>query len=75
MIVPVLSKAIICVFPVSSKDTAVSVSYTHLDVYKRQYTTYDNHQISAVDMTKEDLNTKNLICYEVITGEHIQMQN
>ena len=39
------------------------------------YTTYDNHQISAVDMTKEDLNTKNLICYEVITGEHIQMQN
>ena len=30
---------------------------------------------SAVDMTKEDLNTKNLICYEVITGEHIQMQN
>ena len=38
------------------------------------YTTYDNHQISAVDMTK-DLNTKNLICYEVITGEHIQMQN
>ena len=39
------------------------------------YTTYDNHQISAADMTKEDLNTKNLICYEVITGEHIQMQN
>ena len=39
------------------------------------YTTYDNHQISAVNMTKEDLNTKNLICYEVITGEHIQMQN
>ena len=39
------------------------------------YTTYDNHQISAVDMTKEDLNTKNLICYEGITGEHIQMQN
>ena len=39
------------------------------------YTTYENHQITAVDMTKEDLNTKNLICYEVITGEHIQMQN
>ena len=26
-------------------------------------------------MIIEDLNTKNLICYEVITGEHIQMQN
>ena len=39
------------------------------------YTTYDNHQISAVDMTKEDLDSTELIKYEVIQGEHIFMQN
>ena len=52
--------------------------HTNVRIYSRFYKIfqpYDNHQISAVDMTKEDLNTKNLICYEVITGEHIQMQN
>ena len=39
------------------------------------YTTYDNHQISSVDMTKEDLDSTELIKYEVIQGEHIFMQN
>ena len=39
------------------------------------YTTYDNHQISAVDMTKEDLDGTDLIKYEVIQGEHIFRQN
>ena len=39
------------------------------------YTTYNNHQISAVDMTKEDLDSTELIKYEVIQGEHIFMQN
>lgn len=69
---------------ISKEDAAMSMEnmrlpYILLVVIQQKgiyyYTTYDNHQISAVDMTKEDLNTKNLICYEVITGEHIQMQN
>ena len=39
------------------------------------YNTYENHQISAVDMYTEDLNGNNLICYPVIQGEQINYQN
>ena len=39
------------------------------------YTTYNNHQISAVDMHKEELNSNLLIHYPLITGEQIKFQN
>ena len=39
------------------------------------YNTYENHQISAVDMYAEDLDGNNLICYPVIQGEQINYQN
>lgn len=39
------------------------------------YTTYDNHQITAVDMHKENLDGKDLIRYELIKNEQIRMQN
>ena len=39
------------------------------------YTTYNNHQITAVDMHKEDLNGTALARYPLITGEHIHWQN
>ena len=39
------------------------------------YTTYDNHQISAVDMHRENLDGDALICYPVIQGEQINYQN
>lgn len=39
------------------------------------YTTYDNHQITAVDMHKEDLNSTELIRYETIKEEQINFQN
>lgn len=39
------------------------------------YTTYDNHQINAVDMHKENLNSNTLIHYPLIIGEHINFQN
>lgn len=39
------------------------------------YTTYDNHQISAVNMHKENLNCGRLICYALIHGEKIHWQN
>lgn len=39
------------------------------------YTTYDNHQITAVDMHREDLDGEKLICYTPITGEQIKYQN
>lgn len=39
------------------------------------YTTYDNHQISAVDMYKEELDAETLICYPLIQEEQINVQN
>ena len=39
------------------------------------YTTYDNHQITSVDMHKEDLNINKLIRYPLIKEEQIKSQN
>lgn len=39
------------------------------------YTTYENHQITAVDMHKENLDGESLARYPLITGEQIKMQN
>lgn len=39
------------------------------------YTTYDNHQITAVDMNKENLDSSELIRYPTIKEEQIRLQN
>ena len=39
------------------------------------YTTYDNHQITAIDMHKENLNGNELIRYPLIKEEQIKIQN
>ena len=39
------------------------------------YTTYDNHQITAVNMYKEKLDDVLLVRYPLIQGEQIHMQN
>ncbi len=39
------------------------------------YTTYENHQITGVDMFKEDLEVSSLVRYKPVTGEQIKMQN
>ena len=39
------------------------------------YTTYDNHQITAVDMRKEDLDSTRLVRYPLILEEQIKLQN
>ena len=39
------------------------------------YTTYENSQISAVDMQKENLNTDKLISYPLIKSQNINFQN
>ena len=39
------------------------------------YTTYENHQISAVDMHKEDLDGAALCRYQPVLGEQIRFQN
>lgn len=39
------------------------------------YNTYENHQISGVDMHRENLEGNTLSRYPLILGEHINMQN
>ena len=39
------------------------------------YTTYDNHQITGIDMRKEDLDGNCVIKYPLVQEEHIFMQN
>jgi choloylglycine hydrolase len=39
------------------------------------YTTYDNSQISAVDMNRCDLDANELVRFPVVAGEHILWQN
>lgn len=39
------------------------------------YTTYDNHQISAVDMRRENMDGKDLVRYPLVTDENIHWQN
>ena len=39
------------------------------------YTTYDNHQITAVDMHHEDLDGSQLVHYPLCKSENIYIQN
>ena len=39
------------------------------------YTTYDNHQITAVDMHRENLDGEKLVHYPTIREEQIRLQN
>ncbi|MCM1529914.1 MAG: choloylglycine hydrolase [Alistipes sp.] len=39
------------------------------------YNTYENHQISAVDMHKEDLDGSGLVRYKPVYGEQVNYQN
>lgn len=39
------------------------------------YTTYENHQITGVDMHKENLDSNQIIRYQLIQGQQIHMQN
>ena len=39
------------------------------------YTTYENHQITAVDMHRENLDGSELAHYPLIQGEQIKFQN
>ena len=39
------------------------------------YTTYENSQITGVDMMKEDLEGREVIVYPLIKGQQIRMEN
>ena len=42
---------------------------------QREFIIIENHQITAVDMNKEDLNAKKLIRFPLVCGEQIRWQN
>ena len=46
-----------------------------IDFEHPENNTYENHQISAVDMHVENLDSDKMICYPVIQGERINYQN
>ena len=39
------------------------------------YTTYENSQITGVDMNKENLDSSELVNYDLIKGQQILIQN
>ena len=39
------------------------------------YTTYENRQITAVDLRREDLDGRELVLYPLIQGQQIRSQN
>lgn len=39
------------------------------------YTTYENSQITGVDMYRENLNGNRLAMYPLVTGQHVRIQN
>lgn len=42
---------------------------------RNYYTTYDNHQITAVDMHAENLDSDQLICYPLLSKGEVRWQN
>ena len=56
-------------------ETTLYTSCINADQGVYYYTTYDNHQITAVDMRREDLDADALIRHPLLHGEQIRMQN
>lgn len=56
-------------------ETTIYTSCCNGDQGIYYYTTYDNHQITGVEMNRENLDTARLIRYPLILGEQILIQN
>lgn len=64
-----------CVLDDGQCEMTLYTSCCNADKGVYYYTTYDNHQITAVDMYREDLNGCDLILYPAIRSEQIRRQN
>lgn len=64
-----------CIIDNDKYEITIYTSCANLNKGIYYYTTYDNHQITAVDMYQEDLDGSTLICYPLIKEEQIKMQN
>jgi len=56
-------------------ETTIYTSCCNADRGIYYYTAYDNHQITAVDMNRENLDGQELSSYKLIQEEQIKMQN
>lgn len=64
-----------CIVDSGDFEITVYTSCCNADKGIYYYTTYENHQITAVDMNKEDLDSYNLVRYGLVQGEQIKRQN
>lgn len=64
-----------CVVAEEEYEMTIYTSCCNADKGVYYYTTYDNHQIAAVDMHRENLDGSTLIRYLLTHGEQIYMQN
>ena len=56
-------------------ELTIYTSCCNMDQGIYYYTTYDNHQITAVDMNRENLSGNRLIAYPLVQSQHIYWQN
>ena len=61
--------------PSGSYEITLYTSCCNADKGVYYYTSYGNHQISGVDMHKEDLDAEEIVRYPVLPGERILMRN
>ncbi len=64
-----------CVLEDGKHEMTLYTSCCNTDKGIYYYTTYDNHQINAIDMHKEDLSSEKLKRYPLRTKEEIYFQN
>ena len=64
-----------CYFVDGTSTTAIYTSCCSAETGTYYYTTYENHQITAVDMKKEALDSDSLIRYPMILKGEIRRQN
>lgn len=64
-----------CILPDGKCEITIYTSCCNASRGIYYYTTYNNHQITAIDMHFENLDSTNLICYTPIEEEQIKLQN
>ena len=64
-----------CVEVGDKYEITIYSSCCNTDIGIYYYKTYENSQISGIDMHKADLEEVDLITYPLVTGQQIQMQN
>ena len=56
-------------------EITIYTSCCNMDKGIYYYTTYENSQITGVDMHKEDLDGSKVVAYPLVTGQHVCIQN